>query len=206
VNATRAQVIDRLRETAESMTVQALATTLAMHPNTVRFHLHHLVEDGLAEQSVGRADGRGRPALHFRATAAMDPAGPRHYRLLAEVLVESLAGRRGSRVHATRAGREVGRRLAAGETTKGTPIGRLHALLDEFGFAPQTDGDSDIRLRHCPFLELASSRDRIVCAAHLGLMQGALAAFGSHTTVERLDPFVEPDLCIARLNDEDTSG
>ena len=35
---------------------------------------------------------------------------------------------------------------------------------------------------------------------HLGLMQGALATLGSSATVEQLDPFAEPDLCVAHLS------
>jgi predicted ArsR family transcriptional regulator len=34
---------------------------------------------------------------------------------------------------------------------------------------------------------------------HLGLMQGALTAMRAPVTVDRLDPFVEPDLCVAHL-------
>ena len=34
---------------------------------------------------------------------------------------------------------------------------------------------------------------------HLGLMQGALTAMRAPITVDRLDPFVEPDLCVAHL-------
>jgi len=55
-------------------------------------------------------------------------------------------------------------------------------------------------LRHCPFLELVESGAGIVCSLHLGLMQGAMAALCTPVTVERLDPFVEPDLCLAHLD------
>ncbi|MGZ4289361.1 MAG: transcriptional regulator, partial [Gaiellaceae bacterium] len=43
------------------------------------------------------------------------------------------------------------------------------------------------------------SRTHIVCPIHLGLMQGAMAAAQSPVTVERLEPFVEPMLCVAHL-------
>jgi len=36
-----------------------------------------------------------------------------------------------------------------------------------------------VRLRHCPFLELAEGYDQLVCRVHLGLMQGALAELAS---------------------------
>jgi hypothetical protein len=34
---------------------------------------------------------------------------------------------------------------------------------------------------------------------HLGLMQGAMTAMDATVSVDRLDPFVEPDLCLAHV-------
>jgi predicted ArsR family transcriptional regulator len=80
------------------------------------------------------------------------------------------------------------------------PILALVDLLDELGFAPEARADGQsIGLRHCPFLELAEAGPRTVCHIHLGLMQGALEARRSPLTVNRLEPFAEPDLCLAHL-------
>ncbi len=81
-------------------------------------------------------------------------------------------------------------------------ISRLIDVLDQLGFAPErrrVDGEQQVGLRHCPFLELAESQTAVVCPIHLGLMQGALETWGAPVTVERLDAFVEPDLCLAHL-------
>ena len=75
-------------------------------------------------------------------------------------------------------------------------------LLAELGFEPEpADGrrTREIRLRHCPFQNLAEQHGEVICSVHLGLMQGALTAMRAPVTVDRLDPFVEPDLCVARL-------
>lgn len=56
-----------------------------------------------------------------------------------------------------------------------------------------------IPLRHCPFQNLAEQHGEVICSVHLGLMQGALTAMRAPVTVDRLDPFVEPDLCVAHL-------
>lgn len=65
-----------------------------------------------------------------------------------------------------------------------------------------------IRLRACPVRELARAHPEVGCGLHLGLLQGlrdrAAAAGGEsdtsgHEPTARLDPFVEPELCIARL-------
>ena len=75
-------------------------------------------------------------------------------------------------------------------------------LLAELGFEPEpADGrrTREIRLRHCPFQNLAEQHGEVICSVHLGLMQGALTAMRAPVTVDRLDPFVEPDLCVAHL-------
>ena len=75
-------------------------------------------------------------------------------------------------------------------------------LLDDLGFEPETSAGpraTEIRLRHCPFHELVETHGEMLCSVHLGLMQGALATMRAPVTVDHLDPFVEPDLCVAHL-------
>ena len=54
-------------------------------------------------------------------------------------------------------------------------------------------------MRPCPFLELAREHQDVICPIHLGLMRGALAELGARTRATKLEPFVRPDLCVARL-------
>ncbi len=201
----RDEVLQTLRDAEGALGITAIAERLAVHPNTVRFHLDKLVESGQVER--GRADRRapGRPAQLFQAVRGMDPAGPRHYRMLAETLAHALADAPAPRASAVAAGRAWGRRSA--ENGDAAPAGgdaaaavaRLVDLLDELGFAPERRGGDlpEIGLRHCPFLELAASGSPVACQVHLGLMQGALEAWRSPVTVDRLEAFVEPDLCLA---------
>ncbi|WP_250903926.1 hypothetical protein [Actinomadura sp. NEAU-AAG7] len=76
--------------------------------------------------------------------------------------------------------------------------GRLSALLTDLDFAPEPGRDA-IRLRHCPFLEWAEEYGPLVCDVRLGLMRGALEELGAPVRAERLEPFAEPDVCVARL-------
>ena len=79
-------------------------------------------------------------------------------------------------------------------------------VLEDLGFAPErrtADGEQQVGLRHCPFLELAENRTNVVCPVHLGLMRGALETWKAPVTVDRLEAFVEPDLCIAHLKSRD---
>lgn len=191
------------------MTIVALADELGVHPNTVRFHLDSLVGEDQVEQVEPGRKGPGRPPLMFRAVRQMDRGGTRHYRLLAEILTTALAGEKDSAAKALAAGRAWGRQLvSSGESSAGDAqnpeqaIGHLVDVLDGLGFAPErrgADGEQQIGLRHCPFLELAESRTAVVCPVHLGLMQGALETWGAPVAVERLDAFVEPDLCVAHV-------
>jgi predicted ArsR family transcriptional regulator len=65
-----------------------------------------------------------------------------------------------------------------------------------------------IRLHACPVRDLARAHPEVGCGLHLGLLQGLVeraAAAGGDADHDdaalsaRLEPFVEPELCIARL-------
>lgn len=190
------------------MSVVAIADELEVHPNTVRFHLDTLISDGRVEQVAADRKGPGRPAQMFQATRQMDRGGLRHYRLLAEILATSVAADEDPHAKALAAGRAWGRRLeppnGSGEHEEtvdtAEAVEHLVELLDELGFDPERRGASQLGLRHCPFLELAETRTTVVCPIHLGVMQGALETWHAPVTVDRLEAFAEPDLCLVNLN------
>ncbi|MGJ6966700.1 helix-turn-helix transcriptional regulator [Streptosporangium sp. G11] len=211
----RRLILTMLRESGVPLGVVDIAERLDVHPNTVRFHLDALADAGQIERVHAAPTGPGRPPLVFRARPGMDLAGPRNYRLLAEILAGNLAGGPEPVARATEAGRAWGGLLADRTASPAAPtreqaVGELVRLLDDLGFAPEeragersgerAAGDGgQIGLRHCPFLELVSTQAKVICPLHLGLMQGAMAALGSPVTVDRLEPFAEPDLCLAHL-------
>ncbi len=201
----RADVLSVLKRAAEPLPIAEIADQLGVHPNTVRFHLDTLVHNRQVERVASVRRAPGRPPQLFQAVVGMDPTGPRHYRVLAEVLAESLADDPDSRERALRAGRRWGLHIddASGNPPVEAPVARLIAMLAELGFAPETLGDdvepAQIGLRNCPYLELAVTRPHVTCPIHLGIMQGVMQAWGSPVTVDRLEAFVEPDLCVAYL-------
>jgi predicted ArsR family transcriptional regulator len=204
----RAHVLDLLRAAGSPAGVRDIADQAGLHPNTARFHLDALVDAGLAARAPKERTTPGRPSVAYRAVAAGEPMGRRRYRLLAEMLTSLIAGMLPKPGEAAgEAGREWGRylteppppyqRLDAGEA-----IERLTATMAEIGFAPEavTDGTQyQLRLRQCPFREVAENHQDVVCQLHLGLMQGALAQMRAPVTADRLQPFAEPSLCIAYL-------
>lgn len=199
----RDDVLHTLAAAAGPMTIGELSERLDVHPNTVRFHLRSLVAAGRVEQRPSAPDRPGRPALLFAVLPGMDPSGPRNYRLLAEILDSTLRTLPDAAERAVDAGRAWGAELAdqTGPEADDEPTGRLLGLLEQAGFGPERSADHDqhIELRHCPFLEIARSGSRTACQVHLGLMRGALEHWGAAETVDRLDVFVEPDLCRAHL-------
>ena len=181
------------------MTVAELSAACDIPATTVRFHLRGLEDDGLVIAETAAQSGRGRPRLLYRPRPAMDPSGPRHYRLLADVLVKALAALPDPQQQAAEAGRAWGRERA---TTSADATDDLVSVLDEFGFAPERSRDG-VRLNRCPFLELARERPGITCAVHRGIMQGVLSTHGTGVTLAGLDAFVDDDHCFASLTQGD---
>lgn len=209
----RREVLDVLRAAPSPLGVTEAAERMGVHPNTVRFHLDTLVTEGLVERRTAPSSGPGRPRTVYTARPGMDRGGTRDYRLLARVLLSRWASAdpAEARAEATETGRAWGGFLVDPPPPFERPTAErstaaLLALLDELGFDPRPEGGespggppSRIRLRHCPFLELAEEYGRLVCPLHLGLMQGALARLDAPLTATGLEPFAEPDSCIAHL-------
>lgn len=195
-----------MREAGAAMSIVEIAERLDVHPNTVRFHLDTLVTGGQVARVEVPPSGPGRPPQLFRAHSGMDPAGPRNYQFLAAVLAENLAAGPDPIERATAAGEAWGRRMAEERALPAHPsrpraLTALVDLLDDVGFAPEQAPPGrrrEIGLRHCPFLDLVDSRE-VVCAIHLGVMRGAMEAVDAPVTVTRLQPFEQPDRCLAHL-------
>jgi predicted ArsR family transcriptional regulator len=193
---------------AGPLDARELSDLVGLHVNTVRVHLNALADAGLVESETLPPQGRGRPRVAYRTTAAVGDEGGRRYRLLAEILT-ALVARFGPEA-ATQL-EEIGE--AWGHYLVDAPppfaarseedaVERLLGLLTEIGFQPQLEQGARgrrILMRPCPFLELARTHQEVICPIHLGLMRGALAELGTKTRATKLEPFVRPDLCVARL-------
>lgn len=204
----RAQVLAALQSSDEPATVNDVAERVGLHPNTARFHLDGLVEQGLARRETEQRDVPGRPRALYRATVDSARSGRRSYRLLAEILTSYLASHTpapsDAALHAGEAwGRFLTDRPAPFRTVNDSAATRqLVEVLDEIGFAPEPVEQDDRRqvlLHQCPFREVAEEHRDVVCAVHLGLMRGVLAELEAPLDAARLDPFVEPNLCVTTL-------
>src|SRR5262249_55263336 len=185
-----------------------IAGQVGIHPNTARFHLAALLAEGVTERTVAEPSGPGRPRVVYRARPGMALGGERRYRILAEILLGCFTGTASGHAAAD-AGHAWGEHVI-GRVAPFQQVRRAGALpgvplpLDELASAPETTAAGDglpaqVRLRHCPFLELAEHHRDIICPLHLGLIQGAFAGLASPVTATELTPFAESDACIVHL-------
>lgn len=204
----RSHVLEVLEDADTALTVGDVAALVGLHSNTTRFHLDALVDADLAERAVEDRDQPGRPRILYTARPRGARAGRSSYRLLAEILTSYIAAEIPQPERAARrAGEAWGRYLADRplpfrRTDVNVAMRQLTRTLDDIGFAPETvdtGEEQQVLLHHCPFRETAEEHREVVCSIHLGLMQGVLSELNAPVAAERLDPFVEPNLCVTHL-------
>lgn len=207
-DVSRFRILEELRSQGP-LDSRQLGRLVGLHANTVRSHADQLIEAGLVRTVTAPAAGRGRPRVLYEATAEGAPAQQSGYRLLAQILATYLASTDQPQAVAESAGRAWGSYLmekphpfadiSAEEATR-----KLVKLFAELGFMPEAAGEADERrllLHRCPFREVAESDQRVVCSVHLGMLKGALAEMGAPIMALGLEPFVEPNLCVAHLRE-----
>lgn len=206
----RVRILKALRPGGRPMDASELAPLVGLHVSTVRFHLQELEEAGLIERRVERLGRPGRPRVAYRVVATEDPSEPaRRYLLLSRILAGSLAGKvQDPAALAREAGEAWGRSMAEERGTT-VPLSMeaamqaLAAMLDELGFSPEIEATGpgrSISLHRCPFREVAEENPEVVCSVHLGLMRGALSEWRAALRADELEPFVEPNRCLARFS------
>jgi predicted ArsR family transcriptional regulator len=207
LGASRTRVLDVLRRADEPLGVREIAARTGLHANTARFHLDGLVVAGLVDREAEERSQPGRPRMVYYVTVAGSAANQRSYRLLAEMLTSLVGTLPQAEQTAVEVGEAWGRYLVERpppleQVNAQEGIRRLSKVLSEAGFDPGPLHDADtplIPLRRCPFREIAERHPDVVCSLHLGLMRGVLAEVRAPVSAERLEPFVEPSLCLAHL-------
>jgi len=169
------------------------------------YHLDKLVESGLLTASYSRPPGRsgpgaGRPAKLYarsgREFAVTVP--PREYELAARLLVEAVETDPTERSRAALAGaaRRLGSELGSAYRPSGAERD-VEGLLTQQGYEPCRGGDGVIRLRNCPFHQLAEQHRAVVCGMNLALVEGMCAGLGADGWHAALDP--RPDYCCVAI-------
>jgi len=184
------------------------------------YHLDKLVESGLLTASYQRPPGRsgpgaGRPAKMYarsdREFAVTVP--PREYELAARLLVQAVEADPSDRSRtalaeaARRLGTELGsafrpspaERDAGGRDAAGPDAGErdVKGVLTQQGYEPCCGADGVIRLRNCPFHQLAEQHRELVCGMNLALVEGLVEGLGADGWHPALDP--RPGQCCVAI-------
>ena len=163
------------------------------------YHLDKLVDEGLLTASFARPEGRGgpgagRPTKYYqradREFTVTFP--PRQYDLAAEVFARAVEQDDSGAVRRVvqEAAAQTGRALAA----DGEPAGLVDHLHRQ-GYEPYED-QGVIRLRNCPFHQLAREHTEVVCGMNLAMLSGLVEALDSDVQ-PHLDP--APGRCCVAL-------
>lgn len=187
-----------LEEAPDGLDIAELGRRLGLRPNTLRWHLGILGDAGLVTADAEPRSLPGRPRLLYRLGAPATPARGDEYRLLASVLAGAFSRDPAGADACEEAGRAWGAGLVAGRRGRAVAVDAVVEILDAQGFEPQAH-EQAIEMHRCPFHDLAEANPHIVCAVHRGLIEGALAELGSGLSVEALEIFPRPNVCVARL-------
>lgn len=200
LSPSRSALLVTLRDQPEPVTLAALVKMTALHENTVREHLDGLIRIGMVHRARAESVSRGRPAWLYMATET--GSFDSEYAGLASALARAIVRSSDRPAQAAElAGEEWGRQLARDRgAVFSTPVqarDRVVAVLDDLGFACETDEASpaEVRLTRCPLLEAAYRHTDVVCAVHLGIVRGVLQENGADPAGTQLFPFSEPRAC-----------
>lgn len=166
-----------------------IASTLDLHPNTVRPHLERMRDVGLLDVSINTRSGRGRPQ-HLYSVAADAPSlglEPPVFPTLARMLLRLAEAAGLDAEDAAEAGREQGR-VEAHRCDGEGDVERMVEHLVGFGFDPEIASDDQddftVCFTNCPFADLAQANPDVICSLHRGMLEGFI-----DTSSLRLDEF-----------------
>lgn len=186
MSTARSAVLATVREENRWCAVKDLADRVGQHTNTVREHLDALVDAGLVRKELAKPQGRGRPALMYRAVPQADGSAT------TLAAVSALAGQleelpEGLGVAAA-AGRAWAKTMVDDAAAVGAePPGVVEASR-ALGFDPQPVTRDHLVFRACPLLAAARAHSAVICAVHAGLIQGLAEANGVSAQDVELSP------------------
>lgn len=219
---TRRKIFFFVREAGVLVGKDEVAEAIGIERRLAAFHLDKLVEQGFLRAEFQRRTGRtgpgaGRPAKLYALTESEVSVSlpERHYDLLAELLLRSMAG--GSDVPTQAVlervgyefGREIGLRqreesgdatpLSARSTTT-EAIAEVVRLLSRYGFAAESAGGDAIKACSCPFEEMAFHDPARVCGLDRSIWKGILSAFAPEATLAEATTRAQGDeACVVQV-------
>jgi predicted ArsR family transcriptional regulator len=205
----RAAIFFHVARSDDPVTRDQAATALAMTRRTAAFHLDKLAEAGLVDVSFKRLTGRTGPGagrsskLYRRSGRRFNLAIPAsNYELLARLLAsvvqetQGVSAARHLEPHARAFGAREGaaaRKQAGPRPSRKRLLAVLVEELTRLGFEPFADRSGTLRLRNCPYHDMARENTDFVCSMNLALMQGVAAGIDLREVSPSLEP--KPGIC-----------
>lgn len=198
-DSSRDRVLAALRAAAGPSSVEELAQSTRLHPNTVRTQLEVLQVQGAVQCQPDGVKRRGRPRQLFTVSS-----GPTPYQVLAGALATELIeiGDESAIVGAAERWAEFTTSGSSAESISDA-VNEVVSELDELGFDPIASplGDA-IFLRACPYLELVKLNPSI-CDIHAALVNRLLEQTGQELRMSSLEIAPQPHTCVVRLSRPD---
>lgn len=201
VDQVRRGLYDYVRSQDRPVTRDEAAEAQHISRNLAAFHLDKLVSAGLLraryEAPADQPRGRGRtPKVYEVAPGCIALTIPaRRYDLIGEILARAIAEHpTDARSAALRLARQRGAAIGRQAAGDGGPVA---PVLAELGFEPVGD-DGPIRLRNCPFHELAAEQPELVCGLNQAFIGGLLDGLGRTDLHARLAP--TPGACCVQVH------
>jgi len=187
---TRRRVYDAVVENPSATGRDDIARSLGIGRTLAAHHLDKLTECGLLEAHFERGPNGGRPAKLYRRSQneRSVTVPPRSYVDAAELLAEAIE----------RAGADQMLHKVAERHGRQAKSGHMWEALRDRGYEPRRE-DGHIKLRNCPFHQLAQEFPPLVCGMNLALLNG-LAQGGKWKAKPQMRP--EKGYCCVVLEEK----
>lgn len=168
---TQQELLSALLHTAAGMSIEELARQLSITRTAVRQHLAALERDGLVVRGELRATGRRPEQLH-----RLSPRGrelfPRHYQLLANLLIDEVASLIGHEALVALM-RNLGKKMADDLSATVLDEAQIASLMKDVGYEAEvffrSGSPAQIVAHNCVFHQLAEAHPE-VCELDLALI------------------------------------
>jgi predicted ArsR family transcriptional regulator len=196
----RQRVLSVIEASTEPLTVELLTERTGLHANTVRGHLEVLLASGAVEREAADSAGRGRPRWLYRS----GHQAPSPFRALAEALSAQLTFVRDPSL--AEAAAERWSHALPDLPIAGTPdeaVSEATDALNRLGFnAIASPVGNAIAVTGCPYGDIVDDNP-VICDIHTALVARLLQQTGQPVTVESMDVWSRPGMCVAHLRRPD---
>ena len=177
-------LLSLLLERKQGLTIDQMAAALGITRTAVREHVAALERDRLIAAGAFASSTGGRPGRLYTLTQRGHALFPKHYDLIARLLLESLAARLGAgetqselRLLGARLASQLAHRVGAGDLK--TRTAAIAKLMRELGYEASASDGQTIEALNCVYHDLAKA-DQAVCALDIALIENLAGADVEH--------------------------